>query len=299
MLWWRLQQLRSIDWKVRSQAAEKLGESGDQRAVPALVKALEDKDRNVREAAAGALGNIGNASAVDPLLETLRDSDRSVRRSAAEALGRIGDERVIERLLPLLKDKDSDLRSAVAKALETMGGRKLNDTLRAACAVARMKWDEAASIGEPAIEPLIEALDDMKTQIRVAAIQALEKIGHERSIEPLIRMLKDDDTKVQEAACWALAASSDKRAVMPLISVARGSYVANVAAAGLGRLVERIAPSIPDADLVEIAHLNDKPEVEEPLTAYANVSSSSPAIDFSNVSNVARQELIRRGLLSA
>ncbi len=69
MLWFRLQQLRSLEWKVRSQAAEKLGESKDPRAVEALVKALKDKDRNVREAAAGSLGRIGDASAVDALLE--------------------------------------------------------------------------------------------------------------------------------------------------------------------------------------------------------------------------------------
>ncbi len=95
MLWFRLQQLRSLEWKVRSQAAEKLGESKDPRAVEALVKALKDKDRNVREAAAGSLGRIGDASAVDALLEALKDYDQCVRRAAADALGMIRDERVI------------------------------------------------------------------------------------------------------------------------------------------------------------------------------------------------------------
>src|SRR5439155_9239512 len=95
MLWFRLQQLRSLEWKVRSQAAEKLDESKDPRAVEALVEALKDKDRNVREAAAGSLGRIGDASAVDALLEALKDYDQCVRRAAADALGMIRDERVI------------------------------------------------------------------------------------------------------------------------------------------------------------------------------------------------------------
>jgi len=66
MLWFRLQQLRSLEWKVRSQAAEKLGESKDPRAVEALVKALKDKDRNVREAAAGSLGMIRDERVILP-----------------------------------------------------------------------------------------------------------------------------------------------------------------------------------------------------------------------------------------
>ena len=66
MLWFRLQQLRSLEWKVRSQAAEKLAESKDPRAVEALVKALKDKDRNVREAAAGSLGMIRDERVILP-----------------------------------------------------------------------------------------------------------------------------------------------------------------------------------------------------------------------------------------
>src|SRR5437867_7458212 len=111
LLWWKLEQLRSISWRVRSRAAEKLGASRDPRAVDALVKALKDKDPNVRVAVAGALGKIGDPKTGAPLLEALKDHDHSVRRAVVEALGMVRDEnvdqKVIDRLLPMLKDSDS------------------------------------------------------------------------------------------------------------------------------------------------------------------------------------------------
>jgi HEAT repeat protein len=299
MLWWRLQQLRSPEWKIRSHAAEKLGESNDPRAVAALVKTLEDKDPNVQMAAAGALGNIGDANALEPLLKALQDHDRGVRAAVVEALGKLRDGRVIDRLLPLLRDKDNEFRSTVARALESACGAKLNDAQRAACAGARMKWEEAASIGAPAIEPLLEALKETKTQIRLAAIHALEKIGHERAIVPLIALLNDQDTTIQEAACWALAAKGDERCVMPLLDLTRDSFVFSAASSALCRLVERVARNIPDADLVALTQLGEKNAPEEPVTAPANPSPSTPTIDFSSVIRPARQELIRRGRSSS
>ncbi|PYU97372.1 MAG: hypothetical protein DMG10_31045 [Acidobacteria bacterium] len=262
MLWFRLQQLRSLEWKVRSQAAEKLGESKDPRAVEALVKALKDKDRNVREAAAGSLGRIGDASAVDALLEALKDYDQCVRRAAADALGMIRDERVIERLLPMLKDPDSEFRSAVARTLEIICGGHLTDRQHAACAVARMKWDDLASMGVPAIEPLLGALEDPKSQVRIGAVQALEKIGD---------------------------------------AVLAGEiHAKSVGATALGRLVERIIQEIPEADLIEVAHRAGQAEevqqTEKQMSA--NATQASQPLALLSASHRAQQELLRRGLIS-
>ena len=300
MLWFRLQQLRSLEWKVRSQAAEKLGESKDPRAVEALVKALKDKDRNVREAAAGSLGRIGDASAVDALLEALKDYDQCVRRAAADALGMIRDERVIERLLPMLKDPDSEFRSAVARTLEIICGGHLTDRQHAACAVARMKWDDLASMGVPAIEPLLGALEDPKSQVRIGAVQALEKIGDARAIEPLVGLLKDSEPKVQEAAAWALAAIGDARAVMPLTVLAGEIHAKSVGATALGRLVERVIQEIPEADLIEVAHRAGQAEevqqTEKQMSA--NATQASQPLALLSASHRAQQELLRRGLIS-
>jgi HEAT repeat protein len=243
------------------------------------VKALKDKDPNVRAAVAGALGKIGDPKAAGPLLEALKDHDHSVRRALVDALGTVRDEKVdgkvVERLLPLLKDSDSAMRSAAARSLEAVGGDRLSDTHRAAIAVVRMKWDEAANIGPPAVEPLVGALSDPKSQVRVAAVNALGKIRDERSIQPLIDMLRDSDAHVQETAASALASIGDTRAVRPLVALAREGSVVTAAVKALDRLLGRTVQNIPDADLIEIAAL------EGPAPQGAGL---------------ARKELSRRGL---
>jgi len=211
----------------------------------------------------------------------------------------IRDERVIERLLPMLRDPDGEFRSAVARTLEIICGGRLTDSQHAACAVARMKWDELASMGAPAIEPLLGALQDPKSQVRIAAVQALEKIGDARVTEPLVGLLKDSDPKVQEAAAWALAAIGDARAVMPLTALAGELHVKSVAVAALGRLVERIIQEIPEADLIEVAQRAGQAEEVQQTERQmsANATQASQPLAFLPVSHRAKQELLRRSLI--
>ncbi|MER3501614.1 MAG: PBS lyase [Candidatus Fervidibacterota bacterium] len=75
-------------------------------------------------------------------------------------------------------------------------------------------------IGEPAVEPLIEALRDRDWEVRWAAAYALGKIG-KPAVEPLIEALRDRDGKVRRAAADALGAIGDARAVEPLIEALR------------------------------------------------------------------------------
>jgi hypothetical protein len=93
------------------EAAKELGDLGDPRAVPALIKVLsseylhllfggepvimdigdrrKDKLRGYlepRKKAAEALAKIGDAQAIKPLIEVLKDSDAGMRKSALDAL---------------------------------------------------------------------------------------------------------------------------------------------------------------------------------------------------------------------
>lgn len=63
-----LEQLKSDDYRVRTQAALALGASGDEAAVQPLCDALKDKKASVKTAAAAALGKLGKASGL-PCLE--------------------------------------------------------------------------------------------------------------------------------------------------------------------------------------------------------------------------------------
>ncbi len=77
----------------RKRAADMLGNVGpvDMRSVPALVKALRDKETRVRQAAILGLSKMGPLAvdAVPALQITLQDTDAVVRSHAAAALERI------------------------------------------------------------------------------------------------------------------------------------------------------------------------------------------------------------------
>ena len=75
-----------------------------------------------------------------------------------------------------------------------------------------------------AVEPLIDALNDMGEKFRDAgaaraAAEALGKIGDKRAVEPLIKVMAKDgeEFNLRNAAARALGKIGDKRAVYPLI----------------------------------------------------------------------------------
>src|SRR5688500_13777242 len=85
---------------IRQRAAWRLGEMRDQRAVPALIAALDDEDEGVGENAAAALGLIGDKTAVPALLDKLnRVSNQLIATYIIRALVRMGDEAILDRLL--------------------------------------------------------------------------------------------------------------------------------------------------------------------------------------------------------
>mgnify|MGYP000642791016 CR=1 FL=1 len=84
-----------------------------------------------------------------------------------------------------------------------------------------VRWAACEALGaigsERGVEPLIRRLEDEHPWVRRAACRALGKIGSERGVEPLIRRLEDEDWRVREAACEALGEIGSERAVEPLI----------------------------------------------------------------------------------
>ena len=83
--------LRDKEGRVHVEASWALSRIGPE-AVPALVVALQDKDARARQAAIGSLSQIGLASrlALPELVQRLEDTDEPVRNSAAYALSTLG-----------------------------------------------------------------------------------------------------------------------------------------------------------------------------------------------------------------
>jgi HEAT repeat protein len=109
---------------VRWAALEALGDLGDRRALPTILQYLKKKEPYNwgRRVAANALGNLKGPGAVEALIELLKEDDPYVRRNAAMALGKLKDERAIPPLIELLKDGNEWLRKSVQGILVKMAG---------------------------------------------------------------------------------------------------------------------------------------------------------------------------------
>ncbi len=77
--------IQDPSFKVRLQSALVLAQLGDRRAVPSLIKALEDENESVRGVAATALGRLGDRRALDALKIKMRDPSAFVRNQAKRA----------------------------------------------------------------------------------------------------------------------------------------------------------------------------------------------------------------------
>lgn len=102
-------------------------------------------------------------------------------------------------------------------------------------------------IGKPAVQPLILALSDPKSNVREAATETLGRIKDPMSIEPLIQRLQDEDTVITWVIGNALA-EFGKSAVPALVRTLTDNKIAvrKTAAETLGRIkdAESIEPLV-------------------------------------------------------
>ena len=165
-------------WR-RVDAARALGKLGDSGAVEPLLQTLKNTDSHLRVASAEAVGTLKDPQAIDPLLTALQDENRAVRRAVTLALGKLRDVRTVSSLVKALQDPDWEVQNNAARALE--------------------------AIGEPAIDPLFQTLNDESKYLRRAAVRILGKIGDIRAEEPLTKLLQNEDRELQIAVKEALA----------------------------------------------------------------------------------------------
>lgn len=202
----------------------------------------------------------------------------AIRQTAAEALGQIRDERAAEPLVVVLKDTNNDVRKAATKAL--------------------------VKLGTLSVAPLVAALKDKEKQVREEAAETLGQIRDPQAVEPLVAALKDKESWVREKAIEALGQIGDARAMEPLVAI----YLEQKAAAeawnidrawtvvnALRKVLENSAPSILPKDLQAVAHLNNI-VVVLPAVPECRIPEEVKKVDCAQIKQLARQELIRRGL---
>ncbi|MBN1427713.1 MAG: HEAT repeat domain-containing protein [Anaerolineae bacterium] len=130
--------LKDKSYRVRREAAYKLGETGDARAIEPLLDTLgefdsADEDSKVNQAAGDALVMIGEAAIV-PLINALKKDvqhpkDGWRRYWVTDTLGMTEDARVVEPLIKALEDEDKEVVEGAADALERIGDRRAIEPL--------------------------------------------------------------------------------------------------------------------------------------------------------------------------
>ena len=216
------------DADARYECAERLKEMGPwaAAAVPALIKALLDKEWTTRCNVAEALGEIGpKAAAAAPALTRVlqHDENSTVQANAAEALGKIGDVKTIPILIAALENEDDSVRFNAIGAIETFGPKAkaaVSALIRTVKNDEANGWIAAKALGTVDVEGvstpvLISALgnQDSATMRRFAAY-GLEGIGRKAAAaeKPLRDGLRDSDPGVRIAAAaayWSVSGKAD------------------------------------------------------------------------------------------
>jgi len=112
--------------EVRQAAALALSAHPDERAIPALIRALHDEDSMLGSLAGNALVQIGAAS-VPALLDVLNEAlalterSRSVRILALRALSELKDHRAIPALLKARDEESALMQYWAGEGLERLG----------------------------------------------------------------------------------------------------------------------------------------------------------------------------------
>ncbi|MDF0642863.1 MAG: HEAT repeat domain-containing protein [Nitrospira sp.] len=160
-------------------------------------------------------------TAVVPLCQMMKHSDPEAQVTAALMLDHLLDPRSVDAFIDAMGQPA--VRDIAAGTLRKLGAirERIDETFNVLRNVEGASEREEArmatvvdllGIGRPAVEILIEYLEDEDWLVREAAADLLGKIADVRAVEPLMRRLQHDkDTGVKELAIKALGLIGDAR----------------------------------------------------------------------------------------
>ncbi len=259
-----------------------LGEIQDRRAVPTLVKHLDDRRSKVRMYAVTALLSVGGPQAVgsvltrltretkdlqgfmaesllrygrrsvDPVIQNLGSRDPKAREQAAFLLGGLGDARAVDGLVRALEDSDPAVRRNAAFALGELSGA-FSGVEWVTAALTRALADRVESVveaargalvryGPAAVPALLAVCRGGEPRTVVVALHALREIGSPEAEEVMIEFLRHPQRAVRVGAAAGLVSSGTGRAVEPLLDALRDDDLRWFAILAL----ERVGPENPD-----------------------------------------------------
>ena len=229
----------SHDFFLAFPALDALSRINDAAVAPRLLPLLEDE--LVGDQAAEALGQIGDEDAVEPLTAAL-DRAHSSPASIVDALTGIH-----RRYAEMFDGGAAHIEALVRATIPPRGAQRLIEAAGRANGpslrqfVTILGWLSGPAVeralahlvgtpdaqhelleaivrfGAPMVDRLVEQLRSDETETRRAAATALGRIGDPRAVEPLVALLDDDDRELLVVASNALARIGDGRAFEPLL----------------------------------------------------------------------------------
>ena len=193
-----------------------------------LSELLADPDPEVRRTAAEALGKVGHRAASSGLNAALNDQDHRVRSAAALSLGSVGDGVNGIALVEHLADSAEPVRAASALALgemevSTAREEQILEALQNPKSAVRVAASRAL-LGLDTVSlsaDLVSALRDSNANVRQGVTAVLGETGDARALPYLLKLLKSDpDAGVRSEAAFRLGKVGDNRVVAELSAVA-------------------------------------------------------------------------------
>jgi len=197
--------------------------------IPGLIKCLYNKDALIRKDASIALGSLVDTDVIFSIAKALYE-DRITIDICVQALYPFG-KSLINPLIDaqniyqipwniigeiFVKLANSFDISAIELFLDAVKKKKIPElTIR----------NYLITIGEPAVDFLIDKLNDRSRSIQRLAITYLGELKNKKAIEPLIKKLKNDSTHFEAAI--SLAKLGDISAIEPLselMSIQNGAF---------------------------------------------------------------------------
>jgi HEAT repeat protein len=178
--------LRDEDVNVAAAAAEHLGNLGDARVVPELIKAIEsNKSELFRFNALAAIGKLAVPAPVPDVFKQLAGNDL-LRKAVYECLGSIADDSVVAILMEGMGVSQKSSRNAAITALYRIYSRSGVETRQAI-------ESSLQSLADGDILPvLLESFDPCDPNLSEAVVVILDLIGDKRCAEVFLQAIVNE-----------------------------------------------------------------------------------------------------------
>jgi HEAT repeat protein len=223
-----LEMIGHPDAAVRQSIIASINSLGHPEMAKRAVEILRDPNPFKRESAVKIAGYFGYDECVELLLECCKDPEESVRRAAIEHLPYLDDKRVLPVLVDALGKEAPRIRAAAAQALAQIESRDAYPHLIKALEDADpwVRYYGARSIGRHGYHDAIELLarlaqQDKAQQVRIAAMEALGRIGGARAVSILAPFIETRDRDLARAALKSLGMINHPDAMPPLLAALR------------------------------------------------------------------------------